>query len=213
MPSSLRHIYALIDRATNSTWWPIMHSYAILRFGAFISPGQVGDIHVHLATHTKNQVQSRNLQTYTRNIPVMSPWIEASKTLGFENLNVAVPLLPSLARVSLTSGMVFSSTSRMNSILAASRDVRRERSPRRSAGAKAAARGAMVARMVTDFIVSAAIIMNLWRKWLEAGSRRRGHIILMMTHSGRAMHGAATTYSTAVAYVHHVRTYAERANE
>ena len=128
--------------------------------------------------------QSRNLQTYTRNIPVMSPWIEASKTLGFENLNVAVPLLPSLARVSLTSGMVFSSTSRMNSILAASRDVRRERSARRSAGAKAAARGAMVARMAADFIVSAVIIMNRWRKWLEAGSgctcRRRDHIILML---------------------------------
>ena len=39
----------------------------------------------------------------------------ASKTVGFWKMKVAVPLAPSLLRVSLTSGMLGSSTPRMNS--------------------------------------------------------------------------------------------------
>ena len=95
--------------------------------------------------------------TYMRNIPVMSPWMLASKTLGLAKLNVAVPLLPSRARVSLTSGTHFSSTPRINSILAIWSEVVCLGAVAavlgRPMGAKAAARGAMVARMAVDFIL------------------------------------------------------------
>lgn len=52
----------------------------------------------------------------TRNIPVTSPdeVVDASKTLGLENLKVAVPDDPSRARVNLISGITFSSRPRMN---------------------------------------------------------------------------------------------------
>ena len=52
----------------------------------------------------------------TMNIPVTSPDADvlASKTLGLSKLKVAIPLDPSLARVSLILGMTFSSRPRTN---------------------------------------------------------------------------------------------------
>lgn len=59
----------------------------------------------------------------TRNMPVTAPElaVDASKTLGFLNLNVAMPDDPSRARVSLMSGTTFSSRPRTNWISAAAR--------------------------------------------------------------------------------------------
>lgn len=59
------------------------------------------------------------------NIPVTSPAdaVEASKTLGLLNVNVAIPDDPSFARVNLTFGTTFSSNPRTNWIEAASKEV------------------------------------------------------------------------------------------
>lgn len=92
----------------------------------------------------------------TRNIPVMSPSaaVEASNTFGASKLKVAVPDEPSVARVSLISGITFSGRPLTNSIEAPAMervDADREAGLE---GANAEARaGTEATRMVVNFML------------------------------------------------------------